>query len=150
MNEWKLRQHIFHKVFTPEEMGDDLKKEVVIENWQPEKIVEDALRYLTKQSQELYYPGKSYAVAIVYALLLEKEFGPNHIESLNDPDLLFGNDPYFVPYSKSPDIYQNILDSFPRELIDNPYNGSENFQKTHEYFYLEFLLHEKTSIYAPS
>ena len=55
------------------------------------------------------YPSKSYMVAICYARWLSEEFGNNPIDYLNDIDLLFGNDPYFVTYDEDTITYDQIL-----------------------------------------
>lgn len=150
MKDWKTRQMIFHKIYSYEEIGDDLKKEMIQEEWENDKIVQRALEYLQVDSPVLFYPGKSYIIAVTYALLLEKEFGVSVLESLNDPTLLYENDPYFVTFDQNPDVYKKILDLYPRLAVTDPLQFSENFQKTYRYFYLEFLLHEETSIYAPA
>lgn len=143
-----IRQEIFHRMLTYEEMGDSLSNETILEEYGPEDIVIRALQYISENSSILYYPGKSYAVAVTYALLLHKEFQEDVLGVLDEKNLLFGNDPYFKRYSDSKEIYDQILAKFPLDCINEPANFSLNFQKTHQYFYMEFLLHEKTMIYA--
>jgi hypothetical protein len=146
--DWKLRQQIFHKIFSSEEIGDDLKNEIIVEKWNHDEIVAHSIDYLFSDSEVLYYPAKSYAVAVTYAMLLQKEFGEDVIACLCDKELLYNNDPYFKTYDEQKDLYEEILQKFPREAISHPERYSANFQKTHEYFYLEFLLHERTKVYA--
>ena len=145
---WKVRSKLYHKLFT--EHSDDLRKEVIIENYDKDAIVKYALEYPVKQTKELYYPAKSYAVAIIFAYLLRREFGENLIKVLDDPDLLAGNDPYFKVYSEDPETYGRILKDFPYEYLEGKAGASENFEKTCEYFYKEMLIHESTKIFAPS
>jgi len=40
-----------------------------------------------------------------------KRLGGNFWEYLDDPDLLYGNDPYFVPYSQDKGTYDCIINS---------------------------------------
>ena len=150
MREWKLRQKIYHAMHNFEEFSDDFSKMQIIENFEENFLIEKALDYPKIQSNFLYYPAKSYAVAITYAYLLEKEFNEKMLECLDDSDLLFNNDPYFKKYSEDKNTYDNILPKFPFYLIGNSKECSEDFNKTVEYFYKEFLLHEDTKIYAPS
>lgn len=150
MKDWHIRHRIFHQIFKDTDMGDDLSKETIIEEFEEELIVKRAVDYPSLQTRELYYPGKSYAVAVTFAKLLEIHFQEDFLTSLNDPLLLYENDPYFVPYQDEPELYDKIIQAFPFELVANPSKASANFQKTCEYFQKEFLLHESTRIYAPA
>jgi hypothetical protein len=105
MNDWKIRQELYHRLNTIHD--DDLNdKNIVI----TDNIVEDAVKYFKEDNLGWIYPSKSYMVAICYARWLSEEFGGNAIDYLNDVDLLFGNDPYFVTYDKDAMIYNQILD----------------------------------------
>ncbi len=104
MVEWKLRQEIYHRLQL--EHSDDLNtKDVEIS----ENIVNNALRYFTETDVGWIYPAKSYMVGICYARWLAEHFGGRPVEYLEDPDLLYGNDPYFVQYSTDPGTYHRIL-----------------------------------------
>lgn len=144
MVDWKIRSKIYH-IMNPD-TGDDLKKETIIEEWEKEEIERRACEYAFKESKELYYPGKSYAVATIFSILLSKNFSNDPIHYLKDPDLLAGNDPYFVPFNENNrDIYYNLLIHYEEILNKNEQDlYSENFKKTIEYFYKEFLLHDET------
>lgn len=150
MKEWQIRHQIFHKMFKDMDLGDDLSKETIIEEHEPDKIVARALDYPIRQTKELYYPGKSYCVAIIFAKLIAKHFNEDFYELLNHEDLLYKNDPYFIPYHQARDIYDQIIAKFPWDFLEDHTLGSPNFQKTCDYFYKEFLLHEDTKIFAPS
>lgn len=141
---WKIRSKIYH-MMTPD-TGDSLEKETIIEEWEKEEIEKRACDYALKDTQELYYPGKAYAVATVFAILLSKNFANEPIYYLKDPELLAGNDPYFVPFNESNrDIYYNLLIHYDDILYKtDPSLYSENFKKTLDYFYKEFLLHDET------
>jgi hypothetical protein len=109
MKEWKVRQELFHRL--TQDHSDDLNKiyiEIV------DDIANTAIRYFFENDIGWLYPGKSYAVAVLYALWLNEEFGENFLDSLDDPDLLYGNDPYFVPYSQDKQNYIKIIAALPQ------------------------------------
>ena len=104
MNEWKIRQEIYHRLNT--EHTDDLNdKAVVFTN----NVVEDAIRYFNERDIGWIYPSKSYMVGICYAKWLSEEFGGEPLDYLNDSKLLYGNDPYFVTYDEDKETYDSIL-----------------------------------------
>lgn len=104
MKEWKVRQEVYRRL--NDITTDDLNKVDIL--WQPDTIVEDALRHWEEEVENWIYPGKSYFVAICYAHWISEDFKEDFYEVLNDPDLL-PDDPYFVPYSQAKDIYDEIL-----------------------------------------
>ena len=96
----------FHAT-SKDDFRDDLNEvDIVIS----EDIVGDAVLHFEEKVDEWIYPSKSYVVAICYAKWLEQDFDEDFYEVLDDPDLLFGNDPYFVPYSEDEGTYQAILE----------------------------------------
>lgn len=134
MEDWKIRQELYHRLNTVHD--DDLNdKDIVI----TDNIVTDAVRYFKEDNLGWIYPSKSYMVAICYARWLSEEFGGNPIDYLNDIDLLFGNDPYFVTYDEDPIIYNQILG----------YIGGWQFDETigyvpdvKSYFLKEFMIND--------
>ncbi len=105
MEEWKVRQEIYHRV--NQVFDDDLNtKDVVLS----EDIENNAVRYFIERDIGWIYPAKSYMVGICYARWLAEHFGGQPIDYLEDPDLLYGNDPYFVRYSQDPKTYHSILE----------------------------------------
>jgi hypothetical protein len=106
MQEWKIRQEIYHRL-TPV-FDDDLNtKDVEIS----EDIVNNAVRYFKERDIGWIYPAKSYMVGICYAKWLAREFGGQALEYLDDHELLYKNDPYFTPYSADSIIYNQILEA---------------------------------------
>jgi hypothetical protein len=104
--EWKVRQEIYHRLKT--EYDDDLKtKDVVL----TDDVVKHAIEYFQKRDIGWIYPSKSYMVAICYSRWLAENFGGRPVEYLDDDDLLHGNDPYFVSYSRDPKTYHQILNA---------------------------------------
>jgi len=136
---YKQRQEIYHRVFKQ----TDIKSEesYIVEH---DKIVKRAVEYFTEHQEELYYPAKSYCVAIIYARLLEIHFGKDFYEALNDSSLLFHNDKYYRPYCEDKDIYDQILEQIPPDYtrLTLP-----NVQETVCHFLREFLL--DTSLVVP-
>jgi len=99
-----------------------------------EELVDNALRYFESKTFPLIYPAKAYSVAIIYATLIEKVYGFPVRESLDDPDLFLGQDPYFKRYSEDPDTYEQILTK-----LEGMANWIESgwSPQTVEYFYAE-------------
>lgn len=88
-----------------------------------------------KTESQLIYPAKAYFVAIVYAKCIEKYFGIDLYESLNDKELL-PDDPYFETYDSKKQVYDTVL-----KAIDNIW-VYKSIQKTVNYFKKEFLIKE--------
>jgi len=106
MKDWKARQAAFHTTAT--EFRDDLNEVDILIS---DDIVDDAVLHFNEKVDEWIYPAKSYVVAICYATWLSEDYGEDFYEVLDDPDLLFGNDPYFVPYSDDEGTYNAILEA---------------------------------------
>jgi hypothetical protein len=134
MTEWKTRQEIYHRLNT--EFTDDLNtKDIELSS----NIIDNAVRYFNETDIGWIYPAKSYMVGICYARWLAEKFGGSSIEYLEDPDLLFGNDPYFVQYSADPETYDKILN-----LIGDWQFAQDRgmIPDVYEYFLEEFMLNE--------
>lgn len=105
--QWKLNQQLYHLM--TDKHSDAIENfEVIIDR---EDCIGPALEYLLEPRDESVYPGKSYAVALIYARLLWEHFNEPFFEVLDDPMLLYGNDEYFVPYSQDKETYDIILDA---------------------------------------
>ena len=104
LSEWKIKQEIYHRL--NREHDDDLNdKDVII----TENVVDDAVRYFNETDIGWIYPSKSYMVALCYAYWLSEDYGGSPLLYLDDPDLLYGNDPYFKTYSEDSMTYICIL-----------------------------------------
>lgn len=104
MKEYKLKQEIYHRL--QKNFKDDIK------NFQieiSENIIDNAIKYFHDENMGFIYPAKSYVVGICYARWLSEEYGGYPLEYLDDQDLLYGNDPYFVRYGKDEYSYTKIL-----------------------------------------
>lgn len=131
-NEWKFRQEVFHRLQT--EHSDDLNTKNVE---MTTNVVKDAVRYFNEREIGWIYPSKSYMVGICYAKWLAQHFGGRPLEYLDDQDLLYGNDPYFVAYHNDPHTYTRIL-----ELI-NGWDFDETqgmVPDVYQYFLEEFMI----------
>jgi len=108
MKLWKIKQEIYHRL--NKDYNDDLNKVNIINS---QDIVGDAVKHFYENVSEWIYPAKSYFVAICYATWICEDYGEDFYQLLNDPELLYGNDPYFVPYDLDPETYDAILDQVP-------------------------------------
>ena len=145
-NDWKFRRKTFYALngsSFSDSVEENRENLTVIERWEPKQVAEDAINYAIIHTDEMYYPGKSYMIAIQYASWIQDHFGGALLELLNDPELL-PDDPYFVVYSESTEIYDMILEFTDKygSKVDVPTN-LPYLQKTYEYFLEEFLLDEK-------
>ena len=104
MLNWKIQQEIYHKLNQYHDDDLSLHNIKITDN-----IIRDAIKYFTTTELGWVYPAKSYVVGICYAKWLNQYFAEDFYESLNDVDLLFGNDPYFVPYEKDKNTYDEII-----------------------------------------
>jgi len=130
MQDWKIKQELYHRL--NQIHSDDLNdKNIVISD----DIVNNAIRYFKETNVGWIYPAKSYMVGICYARWLAENYGGHPLDYLEDPDLLYGNDPYFVQYSTDPASYHRILNSI----------GGWSFEETgmvpdvKEYYKAEFM-----------
>lgn len=105
MKDWKIKQELYHRLNVVHE--DDLSK---VNIQKTNNVVDDAIRYFNERDIGWIYPSKSYVVAICYAWWLSHDFQEDFADLLNDKDLLYGNDPYFKPYSEDTDTYNAIID----------------------------------------
>lgn len=131
MQDWKIKQEIYHRLNPI--FSDDLNtKPLVFSN----DIVPDAVRYFKEKNVGWIYPAKSYMVAICYARWIAEEFpGEDKWNLLDDERLLFGNDPYFKPYSGAKHTYDRILKQVG---WDFPMTGM--VPDVRQYFEEEFML----------
>ena len=104
MQDWKIRQDIFHRL--NENHDDDLKLHDIILD---QNIIENAIKYFRTTELGWVYPAKSYVVGICYAKWINQYFSEDFYETLNDPSLLFNNDPYFLPYETDKYTYDSII-----------------------------------------
>lgn len=130
MQTWKINQEIYHRL--NKDYRDDLNKfDITIS----ENIVEDAVRHFNERVDQWIYPAKSYFVAICYAHWISEDFHEDFYQLLDDPDLLYGNDPYFKRYSEDKDTYDQILNCI------NRYEMNGMVPDVHSYYIEEIHLY---------
>lgn len=129
MQEWKIRQEVFHKL--KHDFKDDLNK---IEITLSHDLKNNALRHFYERVDEWIYPAKSYVVAFCYAYWISQDFQEDFRDLLMDPDLLYGNDPYYKTYDESPEVYEFLLDN-----IDFPIPMEGMIPDIREYYEEEFF-----------
>lgn len=104
MEDWKVRQEIYHRI-NPIHADDLNNFDIEL----TDDVVKYAVEYFNSRDLGWVYPSKSYMVGICYSRFLSEHFGGRPLEYLEDPNLLYGNDPYFVEYSRDPKTYHQIL-----------------------------------------
>lgn len=129
MQEWKMWREIYNSLVTDHSDARS-KHEFVVSD----TVVDDAIEYITRQSDIGRYPGKSRIVAIIYSLCISETYGEDFISVLNDPELFHSPDEFFVPYSEDKDTYDAILTRLQK--IPGWIKGGWA-PKTVEYFHLE-------------
>lgn len=110
LKDWKIAQDVYHRL-----NGDELRDLKTSSETEPRdyatqsSLVDDIVLHFFKDPEVLIYPAKSYFVAIIYATLLVRHFDEDFYTVLNDPELLYGNDPHFKPYNESQSIYDAVM-----------------------------------------
>lgn len=138
MTEWKDRQRLYALTW---KHHDDIHPVVVDGSFltRPD-AAEFVCTYFTHEWEKLVYPAKAFAVALVYAKLIERYFGADLYVALNDPDLLLG-DRFFSPYSSHPRIYDRSIEILTAEkLWEFEDSALPQVQSTVGYFKREFWL----------
>ena len=129
MKDWKIKQEIFHRFNHTHE--DDLNdKNIKLDV----DIVGNAVKYFTTTELGWVYPAKSYVVGICYAKWISETYSENFYELLDDEDLLYQNDPYFVPYNQNKKDYDGIIDIIGLNFDEN----AGIIPDIREYFIKEF------------
>jgi hypothetical protein len=134
MLNWKIQQEIYHKLNQYHDDDLSLHNIEITDN-----IIRDAIKYFTTTELGWVYPAKSYVVGICYAKWLKQYFAEDFYEVLNDSNLLFGNDPYFVPYEKDKITYDTILKNVSFDF-DETLGIVPDIKK---YFIEEFLIDDE-------
>ena len=107
MQEWKVNQEIFHRL--NKELRDDLTGVEVLTSV---NVKEEALHHFHEYVEDWIYPAKSFVVAYCYAYWISVDFGEDFWDLLNDPDLLYGNDPHFVTVDQDEEgVYDFLFDN---------------------------------------
>ena len=131
MQDWKIKQELYHRL--NQIHSDNLNdKDIVISD----DIVNNAIRYFKETNVGWIYPAKSYMVGICYARWLSETYGGHPLDYLEDQNLLYGNDPYFVQYSTDPASYHKILNNIGGWEFEE--NGMVPDVK--EYYKAEFMI----------
>jgi len=133
MKDWKIRQEMYHRM--NDDFGDDLSDKDI--QYRYDTIVGDCVDYIKKPKEDTgwMYPAKSYVVALCYAQWISEDFKEDFNELINDPDLLYNNDPHFVIYKDSEDEYKGIIEKMGLPL---PFTGV--VPDIRKYYEREFML----------
>lgn len=141
MQPWKINQSIYHRTTVPDDYLTTNHK-FVVDTPSIRELTDGVISYFIKEDECLRYPYKSYAVAIVYSLLLNRYFGADITETLSDANLLYDNDAYFVPYGElTRYVYDQALTHLlAAGLINVEANQLNQVKKTVSCFYDEFMV----------
>lgn len=135
---------MFHKLENTDDWLDQHPHEVVLYNSRDD-LIDDIVAYFSEPQEVLKFPAKSYAVALIYATLLQRHFGVSFDQALSDPDLLAGNDKHFLPYGEhTAAIYDGALFRLKNKsnfrLEDEDQVQLPQVKATIDYFKREFYL----------
>lgn len=103
--EWKICQEMYHRLVQDHTDAGHKHKRVI-----NDEKVDNAMFYITQKADYGIYPAKSRMVAIIYATMINQVYGDDFYATLDDPDLLYGQDDFFVPYSEDRKTYDAIID----------------------------------------
>jgi hypothetical protein len=122
--------------------GDNIDKLDYLEQHLSEKdLINEIFNYFLRQQDQLIFPAKSYAVAIIYSRLIEKYFGTPLLESLNDSNLFWETDRFFTPYAEKKIVYDHVMRMLDQyQLWDFEESRIENVLKTVYFFKQEFSI----------
>lgn len=135
MTEYEYRRTVFYQLNEGRDFPDNHRNfDIAIHD---DTVVEDAVAYLTLGASHTRFPGAARAVAIATADFLNKNFGVDFYEALNDKNLMHGNDPYFKTYEEDKGIYDAIITWMPRKYFNWK---TERMQITHKLLMEEYML----------
>jgi hypothetical protein len=144
VKEYKLLQRIFYATLLTDEFDDDIDKlDVTIkDDKDDEQFIASVKHYILDETAPLVFPCKSYAVAVIYAKLIAKYFNEDFYDVLSDPELMFNNDRFFIPYSRDMFTYNAILNDLnvQVELENIEQSTNPNHVATVKYFKQEFMI----------
>ncbi|MAZ47378.1 MAG: hypothetical protein CME65_02375 [Halobacteriovoraceae bacterium] len=139
LKDYKLHQILYHRLNKIEDLIDHIPYQV--QSLSGSNLEEKIYNYFTDDHWSIVYPAKSYAVAIIYAKLIEKYFSEDFYSLLSDPELFLGTDKYFVTYQDDCETYDNVLARLKKEkLMDFEANKKSQVKASVNYFYSEFNL----------
>lgn len=129
MEPWKLYQQM-HDQFVREH--SDAGERFLVRH--SDDIIGKAVDFFKVKEHYAYYPGKQYAVSLIYAYLVERVYGTPLREALDDPDLILNPAYPHTPYSQDPDTYEEII---RQVLVEDSLMGSGWSSYTMDYWYGE-------------
>ena len=135
MKDYKVFQYVYNKTHEHEDLIEEKYVFVDSEDELPKYII----NYFFSDFNFLYYPAKSYSVAIIYAYLIHKLFDEEFYTTLNDKNLFCGNDKFFIPYEDDKKIYDFVIQEIG--LFDKSFCLNLNIEqvfKTVKFFEKEF------------
>lgn len=135
----KIRREMFHALEQVDDFIHMLPHQVKV-NQTDTQLIESTILYFTTTMTVLSFPSKTYAVAIIYSMLLQQHFSVPFFESLNDADLFVGTDRFFVKYQLNTNVYDAVLEELKLRNINPLELTFSQVQSTIEYFNEEYYL----------
>lgn len=132
---YKEYQYLYRDLVKEHDDAIDKVPFVETENTVVEKV-RGAMAFFRSEAFPIIYPGKSYGVAVVYATHILRDYGIPLRDTLHDPDLFLGEDPYYVTYDQDPDTYEAILEALT-EFGEADYTQLGWAKQTSIYYRLE-------------
>jgi hypothetical protein len=145
LKEYKVIQNITNRLYQEEHP----LLSIILED-SDVKIIQRSCEYFSSECERLYYPAKSFCVAIIYAHLIHFYFNELFYECLNDPELLFGNDKYFKTYEENTELYNSILKAINYSPEFKLNLSLPQLKTTFNYFVQEFQVNPDLYIAASS
>lgn len=124
MKESTYRRKQYYALNPEQNWEDSHENFEIIEEYDRDAVVHHATRYFSHGDTYRYFPGAARAVAVCVAYLVHRHFGEDFYETLDDPDLMNGNDKYFKTYSEDREVYDRIIEQMPEELDFSNYRMS--------------------------
>ena len=135
MKDYKVIQYVYNKTHEHEDLIEE--KYVIVDT--EVELTNYIIDYFFKDFEFLYYPAKSYSVAIIYSYLLHKIFDEEFYTTLNDENLFCGNDKFFIPYEYDKKTYDVAIQDIG--LLNESFRlnmSIEQVFKTVKFFEKEF------------
>lgn len=135
MKEWERRRRLSYKLYAG--LFDDVNLPYEIQNTNDDDALYHQVLYFFEHQSELIYPAKFIFCNIVYSYYLNKYFGEDFYESLDNKDLL-ADSPMILLYGDNKPLYDSIL----KEVMDR-IETLPSVVKTRHYFKMEFLINDE-------
>lgn len=126
----RLKSNCFYQRYSDE------KSAIVYQDLNDQELIKQALDFFFIESQCIY-PAKYIFCNIIYSYYLQKYFGLDFYQQLDDKETLT-NSPYYCLYSERKNVYDFVLKEVYNQIEQLP-----SCRKTRLYFKQEFLIFDE-------